>query len=97
MSVNLVSEIEKQGCTNCGKKLDTEVINQLINTGTIKCPFCNTQLKLPDYNLFDTNELRNLPTNCSNCGTTLNSDQMVQLKETGRVKCNVCSEVVRSV
>ncbi|MCG3218140.1 MAG: hypothetical protein H7643_04030, partial [Candidatus Heimdallarchaeota archaeon] len=46
MPVNLVSEIEKQGCTNCGKKLDSEVINKLINSGKVICPFCNTKLKL---------------------------------------------------
>ena len=97
MPVNLVSEIEKQGCTNCGKKLDSEVINKLINSGKVICPFCNTKLKLPDYDPFETNEFRNIPSNCPNCGASLSSDQTVQLKETGRVKCKVCSETIRTV
>ncbi len=95
--VNLVSEIENQGCINCGKKLESEEISKLINTGKVKCPHCGTKLKLPAYNPFEKDEFRTTTTNCTNCGAALGTDEIVRLKETGRVKCRVCSETVRSV
>jgi DNA-directed RNA polymerase subunit RPC12/RpoP len=97
MKVNLVSEIEKQGCINCGKKLGAEEINKLISTGKIKCPFCGTKLKLPDYNPFEKNKFIKMPSTCTNCGTALNSNEIVQLKETGRVKCKACSKTIRTM
>ena len=79
-----------------GEVLEPETINELVKSGKAVCPICNTQLKLLDYNPFETNEFRNIPSNCSNCGTSLSSDEIVKLKETGRVRCHACSEVTRS-